>query len=67
MEENLIEVFTADQDYKVSIIRELLDENGIESYELDKKGSALLLGEISVFVDKKDEEKARHIIANHDI
>ena len=67
MEENLIEVFSADQDYKISIIRELLDENGIESFMLDKKGSALLLGEISVYVNKKDEEKAKHIIENHDI
>lgn len=67
MEENLVEVFSADQKYQVSIIRELLDENKIQSLVLNQKGSALLLGEIKVYVNKEDEEKARQIIEAHDI
>lgn len=67
MEENLVEVFSADQKYKISIIRELLDESKIQSLVLNQKGSALLLGEIKVYVNKKDEKKARQIIEAHDI
>lgn len=67
MEENLVEVYSADQKYKISIIRELLDENKIQSLVLNQKGSALLLGEIKVYVNKEDEEKAKQIIEAHDI
>lgn len=67
MEENLVEVFTADKQYKINIIKELLDENKIESFVLNQKGSALLLGEIQVYVDKADEKKARQIIESHEI
>jgi hypothetical protein len=67
MEENLIEVFAANEQYKVSLIKELLEENQIECFVLNQKGSALLLGNIQIYVDKKDEKKARKIIQSHDI
>lgn len=67
MEENLVEVFAADEVYKVNLIKELLEENKIECFVLNQKGSALLLGNIEIFVDKKDEKKAREIIKGHEI
>ncbi|MEZ5084121.1 MAG: DUF2007 domain-containing protein [Bacteroidales bacterium] len=67
MEKNLVEVFSADQKYIINIIRELLDEKEIQSLVLDQKGSALLLGEIKVYVNKEDEKKAKQIIEAHDI
>jgi len=67
MEDNLIEVFAADKQYKINLIKELLEENQIECFVLNQKGSALLLGNIQIYVDKKDEAKAREIIQSHDI
>jgi hypothetical protein len=67
MEENLVEVFTADKQYKINLIKELLEENEIECFVLNQKGSALLLGEIQIYVDKADEKKAREIIQSHEI
>lgn len=67
MEENLVEVFAADKQYKVNLIKELLEENKIECFILNQKGSALLLGNVQIYVDKKDEDKAREIIQGHDI
>jgi hypothetical protein len=67
MEENLVEVFAADKQYKVNLIKELLEKNKIECFELNQKGSALLLGDIQIYVDKKDEPKARELIQSHDI
>lgn len=67
MEENLIEVFAADKQYKVNLIKELLEENKIECFILNQKGSALLLGNIQIYVDKKDEENARDLIKGHEI
>jgi len=65
MEEKMKEVFSADKMYKIKIIQELLEENKIKSYVLNQKGSALLLGDIHVYVDEKDEQKALDIIAGH--
>ena len=67
MEENMREVFSADKMYKISIIQELLTENKIESFVLNQKGSAFLVGDINLFVDEKDEQKALSIIEKHDI
>ncbi len=67
MEENLKVVYSADKRYKIDIIQELLAEHNIESIVLDQKGSAFLVGEIHLYVNDKDEEKAKKIIAGHDL
>jgi hypothetical protein len=65
MEDNLKKVFSADKMYKIKIIQELLEKNNIENHVLNQKGSAFLIGDIHIYVDKKDEEKALDIIENH--
>ncbi len=67
MEKDMKEVFSANDMYKVDIIREVLAENKIESFVLNQKGSALLLGEIHIYVNAKDESKAQDIIKKHKI
>ncbi len=67
MEENLKEVFSADKKYKIDIIQEVLAENDIKSVILNQKGSAFLVGEIHLYVNEADEEKAKKIIADHEI
>ena len=67
MEKNLREIYSADKQYKVDISQELLSEHNIESVTLNQKGSAFLVGDILIYVDEKDEKKAREIIATHDI
>ena len=61
------EVFTADKMYKIKIIQEMLEKNKIKSYVLNQKGSAFLVGDIHLYVDEKDEDKALSIIKNHEI
>ncbi|MCD4790304.1 MAG: DUF2007 domain-containing protein [Bacteroidales bacterium] len=67
MEENLREIFSASKMYKIGIIQELLTENNIESYVLNQKGSAFLIGDIHLYVDEKDEAKALAIIKKHEM
>ena len=67
MEENMKEVFSADKMYKINIIQELLAENKIESFVLNQKGSAFLMGDIHLYVNEKDESKAKKIIEDHDM
>lgn len=61
------EVYSADKMYKIKIIQELLEENKIESYLLNQKGSAFLIGDIHLYVDEKDERKALDIIESHEM
>jgi len=67
MEENMKEVFSAEKMYKINIIQELLAKSKIESFVLNQKGSALLIGDIHLYVDKKDEEEALVIIKDHEM
>ncbi len=67
MEENTKAVFSADDMYKIKIIQELLDENKIESFILNQKGSAFLMGEIHLYVNEKDEAQALALIGKHEI
>jgi hypothetical protein len=65
MDKNWKSVYTADKLYKVELVKDTLDQVNIESIIMNKKGSALLLGEIDLFVDKKDFEKARKVVLEH--
>jgi len=60
-------VYTADQLYKVQMIKEFLDEAGIKSVILNEKDSEFLVGEIELYVDESDVDKAEKIIAQHNI
>lgn len=65
MEENWKSVYSANELYKVELVKDTLDQRKIESIIMNKKGSSLLLGEIDLFVDEKDFEKARKIVLEH--
>ena len=65
MEDKMKEVFSANDIYKINIMQEMLAEENIESTIFDQKGSALLLGEIHLYVDQKDEAKALEIVKKH--
>lgn len=67
MEKNLKEIYSADSEYKINIVQELLAEHNIDSVTLDQKGSAFLVGEIHLYVNVKDEQKALKIIAAHNV
>ena len=65
--EDKVEVFSATDMYKISIMQEMLAEDNIESYILDQKGSELLIGEIHLYVDKKDEAHALEVVKKHNL
>ena len=52
MEENMKGIYSADKMYKINIIQELLAENEIESFVMNQKGSAFLVGDINLCVDE---------------
>lgn len=63
MEKDLVSVYSSDQDYQIQIARELLDENGIESFLLNQHDSVIpTVGVIELYVNAKDEQKAKEIL-----
>jgi len=65
MTDKMKPVFSANDLYKAEIMKEMLAEENIESFILDQKGSDFLIGEVQLFVNEKDEEKASAIISKH--
>ncbi|MBT3208358.1 MAG: DUF2007 domain-containing protein [Bacteroidetes bacterium] len=63
MEKDLKLVYSTNKNYQAIIIRNLLIDNNIDSKLLNKKDSLIpTIGELEVYVDKKDEKKAKSII-----
>ncbi len=66
MEENWKSVYSADKLYKVELVKGILDQFSVESIIMNKRGSEFLVGDVDLFVDEKDFEKAQKLISeNH--
>ena len=67
VEDNWKCVYSADKLYKVNLIKEHLDEAGIKSIVLNEKASEFPVGEIELYVEVPDVEKAEKIISEYNI
>lgn len=64
MNSDWVKIYSAANNYKVDLVKGLLAENGINSEILDQKDSAFLTGDVELFVETKDLEKARQILVD---
>lgn len=63
MEKDLAIIYSSDQEYQVQIARELLGENGIESFILNQHDSVIpSIGTIELYVNIKDKALAEEIL-----
>ncbi|HOO85130.1 MAG: DUF2007 domain-containing protein [Prolixibacteraceae bacterium] len=63
MEKDWKQVFLAGELYQAEIARELLENNGINAVVINKKDSSYLaFGNLEVYVNENDEEKAIEIL-----
>lgn len=63
MEKDWKQVFLGGELYQAEIARELLENNGINAVVINKKDSSYLaFGNLEVYVNEKDEEKAIEIL-----
>ena len=67
MEKGWERIYSTDKPHLVSIVRELLAENDIESVDVNKKDSVYGFGDIEIFVKEKDVILARTIILQHNL
>lgn len=65
MEENWKSVYSADKLYKVELVKGILNQFSVESIIMNKRGSEFLVGDVDLFVDEKDFEKAQKLISEH--
>lgn len=65
MEKGWKEVYITAHEYKASIAKELLENEGIKSVVINQHDSAYqTFGEISIYVAEKDAEKATLLLKN---
>jgi len=55
-------IYTTDQLYKADAVKVLLAEENIESFVMNKKDSSYLLGDVELYVQPEDENKAVEMI-----
>ena len=68
MKENWILVYTNLDLYQVKIAEDVLKQNGIVSHILEKGDSAIpSLGEVRLYTQPEDAEKARAVLEENDI
>lgn len=62
MEKGWERIYSTDKLHMVSIVRSLLQENDIDSIEVNKKDSSYAFGDIEVFVKEEDAIFAKILI-----
>ena len=67
MEKGWERIYFTDKPHIVSIVRSLLEENDINSIEVNKKDSSYAFGEIEIFVKEEDAIFAKIIIQQNQL
>lgn len=63
MEKNWKKVYFSDDQFKVLIARDILEENGINSVIMNQKDSSYTsFGDVELFIEEQDEEEALQIL-----
>ena len=62
-----IMIYSSTQAHKVNIVKAVLEDNQIRSFELNKMDSVTFIGDIDLYVHKNEEVLARFLIKTHDL
>ena len=63
-----VKVYTSTLPHKIQIVSAVLEDNGIKSFEINRKDSAYtFMGEIDLFVNGKDEVLAKFLIKSNEL
>ncbi len=61
-------VYTSSLPHKVNIVKAVLEDNQIKSFEVNRKDSSYtFMGEVDLFVHQNDEVLSRFLIKTHDL
>ncbi len=62
MFDNWVVIYTSDQLYEVEMVRNYLNDHGIECVVMNKKDSAYMFGDIEVYVPTEEAFSAKQLI-----
>jgi len=62
-----VKIYSTEYEYKILIIREILSDNSIKSYEINKKDSSYLFGYCELYVRGTDVIKAKLLIEKSEV
>ena len=63
MEKNWKKVYFSDDQFKVLIAHDILEENGINSVIMNQKDSSYTtFGEVELYIEEQDEQEAMRIL-----
>jgi hypothetical protein len=67
MQDKNVKVFSGNQPHQVSIAKAMLESEGITCYEIDKKDSSYIFGEIELYVPETMADRALLILTENDL
>lgn len=67
MENDWVKVYSSSKFHQVHLIKAMLEENNIESVEMNKRDSSYNFGEVELYVKNTDEVKAHYLIRQQEI
>jgi len=62
MFDNWVVIYSSDQLYEVEMVRNYLNDHGIECVVMNKKDSAYMFGDIEVYVPTEEAFRAKQLI-----
>lgn len=63
-----VKVYASTMPHKIQIVKAVLEDNQIQSFEVNKKDSAYtFMGEIDLYVNEKDSVLAEFLIKTHEL
>ncbi len=62
-----IKIYTSDKAYQIEIAKAILEDEEIQTFQVDKKDSSYAFGEIELYVQSKDEISAKLILIEHEL
>ena len=65
MDENWVLLKTTTDDFTAEVIKGMLEENQIETVVMNKRDSEFLMGDVELYVQNTDFEKANQLLAEH--
>jgi len=67
MENDLVQIYSVGKAYLAELIKQMLADNNIPAFLVNKQDSAYKFGEIEMYVDRDDVIKAKMLIREFEV
>lgn len=67
MQNNWVKIYTSNQSTQIEFAKSLMEEASIITFEINKTDSNYLMGEIELYVDQSQVDRAQLILTENDL